>query len=295
MQEDRGSADAEEFGELSATYRYLDADQRRYYRLGMLGRIRERGGPTLGWRARLDLDPLWSPISFALDGSLFLQDPGDPPGWEWAGTLGLAAYQVRAVAPKTRHVPSARLFVRALSIDSASEHGTGRVDQDVFTPYKDEHQRGVEVEDTLYHRPWLDVLWYTGFSFLSNEDLNLFEPDRFTWRAGWRQLFRDIDLDAGYRLNHYFADDDRAEATDRPSLSLELSWDRFVVSGQRLGLGVEFRHDLDNGANNAFVYLAWHESNGRGYRDFRTAEVAFKDLRERDTPALWNNRIETRR
>lgn len=295
VQEDRGSADAEEFGELSATYRYLDADQRRYYRLGMLGRIRERGGPTLGWRARLDLDPVWSPVSFALDGSLFLQDPGDPPGSEWAGQLGLAAYQVRAVAPKTRHVPSARLFVRALSIDSASEHGIGRVDQDVFTPYKDEHQRGVEVEDTLYHRPWLDVLWYTGFSFLSNEDLNPFEPDRFTWRAGWRQLFRDIDLDAGYRLNHYFADDDRAEATDRPSLSLELSWDRFVLSGQRLGLGVEFRHDLDNGANNAFVYFAWHESNGRGYRDFRTGEVGFKDLRERDIPALWNNRIETRR
>jgi hypothetical protein len=58
-------------------------------------------------------------------------------------------------------------------------------------------------------------------------------------RAGWRQLFRDIGLEAGYHLNHYFADDDRAQATDRPSLSLELSWDRFVVSGQRLGLGLE--------------------------------------------------------
>jgi hypothetical protein len=113
-------------------------------------------GPHRGARwahARLARPPrprsLWSPVSFALDGSLFLQDPGDPPGWEWARYLGLAAYQVRAVAPKTRHVPSARLFVRALSIDSASEHGTGRVDQDVFTPYKDEHQRGVDVEDTL--------------------------------------------------------------------------------------------------------------------------------------------------
>ncbi|ETR67217.1 MAG: hypothetical protein OMM_11835 [Candidatus Magnetoglobus multicellularis str. Araruama] len=51
------------------------------------------------------------------------------------------------------------------------------VDQDIFTPYKQDHQLGITIGDQLTYRPFLDTQLKVGGSLTTNEDKSIFEPD----------------------------------------------------------------------------------------------------------------------
>ncbi|MEW6713483.1 MAG: hypothetical protein AB1306_00125 [Nitrospirota bacterium] len=295
LQEDSNFQDGlEEFIELKATYRSFDDLRRTLFRTDMLGRIREFGGPTLGLKGSLDWRPINSSLDFQFGGSLYLQYPDKflSGQREWSVLLNAKAAKRIELGTKTFHVPSLAVFQRYLSMESYGSYIPEKVDQDIFTPYKFGHKRGLILTDTLNYRPWLDTNLYLGASVVSNEDMDIFNPDNISLRAGWRQLIGAFQVNAEYRRNHYLSDDDRNNSSDRERVELEVLWEKWSKSERRLELGLDLIHELDTGVNSGMIFLRWHMGNGRGLRDFNYGEIDFLDIRERRVPSERNNTIE---
>ena len=289
-----GSSLSEQFLQLGASYRYYDEDRRTYFRTDLLGRLRESGGPTLGLLKSIEHRPGWTTLNFTLDGGVYLQRPdgGLPIGSsEWSAFLKASVAQKRDIDPKTYHVPRLSLFVRHASLGASGSYDAGTIDQDVFTPYKSGHRHGLEVGDTLYHRPWLDTLWSASASAVSNENFGITRPDHLAFKLGWQQLLGRLQLDARYQTKHYFADDQRLNASKQHTWLLDASWNQWSSQQNRSEIGIQMRHDSDTRAVTGMLTFTWHDSNGRRYRDFRPGEVDFRDLRTRDIPPTPNNAV----
>lgn len=295
LQEDKDYQDGlEEFIELKATYRSFDDLRRTLFRTDMLGRIREFGGPTFGVKGSLDWRPVNSSFDFQFGGNLFFQYPNKLLSGkrEWSALLNARASQRRELGTKTFHVPSLAVFQRYLSMDNYGSYISEKVDQDIFTPYKFEHKRGLILSDTLTYRPWLDTNLYLGASLVSNEDMNIFTPDNISLRVGWKQLIGAFQVNAEYRRNHYMSDSDRESASDRERVEFEVLWEKWSKSERRIEIGLDLIHEMDTGQNSGMIFLRWHMGNGRGLRDFNYGEIDFLDIRKRRVPSERNNTIE---
>jgi outer membrane protein OmpA-like peptidoglycan-associated protein len=298
--EPQGNANsqAEDFLQLNATHRYYDEDWRTYFRTDLLGRVRASGGPTLAVLESIEHRPVWTTLNFNLDASLYLQNPqgGLPPGLpEWSAALKGSVTQKRDIGPKTYHVPRLALFAREFSLGSPGNLALNWIDQDIYTRYKSTHRLGLELGDTLYHRPWLDTQWHAGASLVSNPDLNLTQPDQLGWKVGWQQLLGKVQIDASYQQNHSQSDSLRTQASIQRTWLLDASWSQWTGRHNRPEAGLQLRHDADTGAITGLLYFTWHDSNGRGYRDFRPGEIDFSDLRTRDLPPSPNNAMKVPR
>lgn len=281
----------ERFLELSATHRHFDPERNAYLRADLLGRLRERGGPTLGLQGEASFHPPWSTWNFIAEAAAFAQAPDDASSTAWSWRLRGTALQRRHLDPLLWHEPRISVFLRDSSVERSRFFRTGELDQDVFTPYRAEHRHGVEVGDVLTWRPWLDTELYGGASLTSNEDFNVFRPDNLGATAGWRQLLGALRLTAQWRGTRYLPDEDRDKAATRSSLTLDLGWERWLPKQERIEAGVILRREIDVQENLVAVYFNWHFGNGRAYRDFRPAEIDFLDLRRHRVPSGPNNRI----
>ncbi len=299
VDEDRDS-DAERFAQLEAVHRYRDDDLPGYWQTTLLGRVREHGGPVLGVREDLRIDPQSLPFSIRLQGSLLAQNPDADtfgvPGTgqgetEWAGLLRGTLSRNREIASTWRHVPRWTVFGRLMSMDGDEEYKADDVDQDIFSSYKQEHRHGHSIGDTLYYRPWLDTIFFGGASAGSNEDFNLFSPDNLRFRAGWRQLWGPVQTDLQLRHTRYLEDDDRAREIDRTFVDLDVLLTHWNYCRDRFQLGLSGRLDADHGEWSGGLFLSWLMSEGRDLRDFRPGEVDFRTLREERIPGNRNNQI----
>lgn len=293
--EDQATPGDERFLELRADYRYFDQDRRTYFKTTALARKRDDGGPTFGLGTLADHGFLASPLRLRLEASILAQRPesraGQQENTEWSALGGAALYQYREIGAKTMHLPSVGVFARALSMDGLEGYRRSSVDQDIFTDYKHWHRHGIQVADSLYHRPWLDTQWYGGFSLVSNEDWNLLKPDHLALRAGWKQLLGDVQANIEYRHTRYFADANRADALARRQIGGTLAWDHWTRGQDLFATGLTIDRDLGLGDTSFGLYLSWQQSGGRMYRDYRPVEVDFLDLKRRRIPQHRNNSI----
>lgn len=288
--------DAERFIESTATWRYHDPDRRTWYRAALLGRWREDGGPTAGAQAALLHAPNWSSWNFGADAGLYVQQPGGTDGESMGYAYNLRAYlqQRRDLDPKNYHLPEISLFLRHTSLHPGEmplAYRAGRIDQDIYSPYKAHHPAGWTVSDTLVARPWLDTEWYGSLAATSNPDLNLLRPDRLAGALGWRQLAGPIWTDVRYAAVRGFADAHRPAAQTSRQLSLRLGTEIWSSRLHRLELGIGLAREIDDRQTAGSLTLLWHTGNGRGYFDFRPGEIDFPDLRLRRAPASANNRV----
>ena len=292
VQEDTRLGENERFWELGATHRYFDADRRLYYETDLLGRARTDGGPTLGLKGHLVYRPRWRRLTLGLSGKAFVQLPAWDSDTAASATLQASAAQRFDIGTKVFHLPSLALFGRVLSMDNASENASGRVDQDVFTPYKADHRAGLTLAERITYRPWLDTLWSARLALTTNEDLDIFAPDRLTLRLQWKQLVGAFQINTAYRYAHFFADDDRDSAKDRHTLYLDTRWEHWRPAGQhRLEVRLRLRYDPVSSDLGVLLGVAWHMGSGRGYRDFRPGSIDFRDVRQHRIPQVFNNRL----
>lgn len=163
------------------------------------------------------------------------------------------------------------------------------LDQDVFSQYKSDHRHGLTLSDTLYHRPWLDTLWFAGLRGTSNED---FAPDNVNYRLGWRQLLGPLQVDLEYRGTRYLNDADRVAAYTRESGTLNFLWGLWLEDQHRIEVLLTLQRDFHDSETLGMLSFFWHGGNGRGYRDFWPGEVDFLDLRERRASLVENNGID---
>jgi hypothetical protein len=282
LDEDRDSgADAEDFIELRATHRKYQERRDGYHRFDLLGRIRKDGGPTLGVREFLNIPTDWHDVEINLNGTFFVQRPGGEADTEWLGDIRGQVLQRRDLGARSYHRPTLRVFRRWMSLDDDLGEEPERVDQDVFTTYKEQHKQGLGLGDDLFYRPWGDVVGWLGASANSNDDFNIFDPDNVRGRVGARLLIRDWDIGAEYIATRYFQDEDRSSSLTRERLRLAAQMWRWTSPRNALQLRARFDHDRSSSDNSVWLSLTWHRSNGRQFRDFYPGDLRFRGLRER--------------
>jgi hypothetical protein len=282
LDEDRNENDnGEEFAELRATHRFFDADSHSYFRTDLLTRLHDAGGPTLGLLERIDIRrPDW-PFEVAVGGSLYLQRPDAATGTEWAATLRAKLSRQFELTHRLSHRPYLSVFQRWLSLDSNLDSHSERVDQDLFTSYKEDHVRGLGIGDTLSYRPWLDSVWYTSFGLVSNTDLNPFDPDHIGVKLGARQMLGNWQAAAEYGVRRYFQDSDRDSDLERQRMQLAVDWIDWRSAKKGLQGRVQLDWDKTSGEYSGLASITWHWSNARFYRDFRSDELGFRSIRRR--------------
>ncbi|MFI0377836.1 MAG: hypothetical protein ACH253_16860 [Candidatus Thiodiazotropha sp.] len=281
LDEDRSADRSERFFELGVGHRLFQEYADRYLESGVLARIRDIGGTTLGVFGDLHWDSSFHAINLALGGDLFLQQPKQMIGTEWSLLLKAELSQYRRLTSKTHHRPSFGLFKRWLSLNDLEQGLSEYVDQDIYTRYKNDHQRGLRLSDALSHYPWRDTRIRASLALTTNEALNPFRPDYTDVTLSGDQLVRDLGLGVRYRWRHYFDDDDRADEEQQHNLKLRLDWHRWTSLQAGWRLGFELDHELDSGDTSLFLSLRHHRANGRIYRDFRPGSVSFEPIRSR--------------
>ncbi|MBF0612336.1 MAG: hypothetical protein G8345_12370 [Magnetococcales bacterium] len=274
------SGAAERFVEGSATWRYYDEPARSWWQAGLLKRIREQGDSSYGLFGRIDSRPLYPPLNLFAEERLFAQEL-DASGMKWASRFRTGLSQWQPLDPKLGNEWKGWAFWNHQEVDSVPAWLQGKVDQDVFSSYRHDHRYGVELADTVRYRPWLDSELWAEVGLASNENFNLLDPDRLRWQAGWSQLVGPVLLKGGYTGNHYRADQDRSQSHTRQELELAIGFEQWQPDGQRLEWRLSGDRDLGDGKVRAMLELTWHESGGRGYRDFRPGEIMFREERER--------------
>ncbi len=271
---------SERFGEFGAVHRARPtAHTGTFFRTTVLGRLRERGGPTLGVRERIDLRGSSWPVDIRLDADLTAQRPGGTlTDVEWSARVQAQASRSWTLNHRTRHRPRVRVFARYLSLDEDEIDDPSRVDQDVFSRYKGDHRYGLSFGDTVTHEPWADARWYAAPLLTTNEDLDPFDPDYIQARAGWTQLLRDWVVDARYQFRHYFADADRDSASDRHQFRLAVDWDPLRTL-RHWHLDFSWIHDFSS-ADNSLRFTVGRDIGGRNTtREYYPGEVRFRRVR----------------
>ncbi len=280
-EDNEDTAEAERFSEWTVSHRLFVPHRTTFFHTDALVRIREQGDPTWGARSWLVIDrPDW-PVDINLSGTLFAQHADAEIGNQWAGTLRATLSQKRDWNYATYHRPSLGVFQRWLSLDNSPGTNQDRVDQDIFTPYKRDHLRGLRVADSVTHRPWLDTLVHGGVFATTNDSLNPLDLDNSGVTIGAKQLFGDWQLGLGYRITHYFADGDRDGSSTRLRLRFTVDGLGWISSTDGWQAHFNFDHDHHSGDNSVWLSLAWNRANARRLRDYRPGEIEFRTLRQR--------------
>jgi hypothetical protein len=310
LEEGRQLTGEDRFVQLGLSYEHYCPRSDAYARTLGLFRLREASGPTLGlthetWHPlepwiRDVLPASWcgSPEATWL-GSLRLhqhwsahfQHPSDaipPYDGRTEAALGVRSrvYWRQNITERCYHVPSVTLITRWLSMDD-STYLPNRVDQDIFTPFKDDHRTGLYLTDSWIHEPtefarvWLRPAVYT------NDDFNPFRPDHISLQTGVSSLWGQTDWQLAYRVARFLDDEDRARTNTQHLLYFDAAVDRWQHAGSRFELTVSVRHDLADGDTSAFLTLTRFTSRGRGYRDQHPSETSFRGLRERMAYPTW--------
>jgi hypothetical protein len=279
--DERATREPERFFELGAAYRYFAEHQEVYYHGDVRYRFREQGDPTAAIRGWIDVRRREWPIDLTVDGSLFLQHLDATDRIESAATLRARVWKRMELGPKIAHRPFATLFKRWLTLSDSRDLDTRKVDQDVFTRYKNEHQNGLRVGDLISYRPWLDTLFYSSASVTSNEDMRVFDPDHLRVRFGAQQLIGAFDVGVSYSWYRYFEDDDRKNTFSRQRPRLDLGYIGWPSARSGIAANLRYEYDNDSGSSSVWLGLAWNWANGRDYRDYRPGELNLPSLRRR--------------
>jgi len=307
-------APVSKFTQLDVWHRFYDEPDNRYFRTHLLGRFREHGDTVIGLTERAYFNaPEW-PATLRVDGSLYAEhfsglntvlSPG-VNSTEWSAYLQGTVLRKEYINPKWYHIPSLTGFVRHVSMTGTSTvlpGGTtvvtppigliGRIDTDVYTPYKQVHRYGVGVSETLGYQPWLDTLLRASVGWRSNE--NLLRTDHVGMLLRWDQRLGDAQLNLAYQFTHYYADDYRLHSANTKSIRAELLWDVWQDDQTRWELGALWRHYLSRPKENTgLIGLTVHFGEGRMYRDFQPGELdipEFLPLRQRQIPQTVNNTV----
>lgn len=290
--------DEAKFVEVAATYRYFEQYLPGYCKGTFLSRVRETGGPTIGFLGDAVYYPTNFPWNVGLATSLYIQKPGaETFGFfgggsaEYCGTLEGSVTQVCEITPKFFHLPSISVFGRVLSMETNTQFPSWWVDDDVFTKYKAEHKAGLKFGEYFEYKPWLDTIWFSRISAQTNQNLSPINYDNVKVDAGWKQLLGRFQMDVVYKYSFYFAGANRTKSSDRHILAVELACDRWMISQRRLQLLCKTDFDFDKMDVSGYISLSYFFGEGRGLRDFRPSEADFVDIRKRRVPQIRNNHI----
>lgn len=281
-QEDRGQSSPEQYQQARVNHRYFDEFREIYWDTEGFVRTREKGKPSFGLKESVTIKADDYPFTLKLDGKVISQVVEDDP--EWLGEFKVALSQSAHLTPKTMITPKLSWFGRYLSLRDQDERVRslkGQVDQDLYTNYKAQHTTGFSSSLSVIHNPWLDTRWTAKFNAVSNENMNLFNPDSISSEAHWKQLLGDVSLDGSYRISFYQNNTVRNSNSVRHFTKLKFNWQSWTQNFNRFEVSGQYNYDIDNKEHLGMLSFTYHFEAGRGYRDFSSSEIDFQGIRER--------------
>ena len=289
------SREFDDFLQWTASHRYHHELWDTFFHTDLINRFRSPGGPTYGLTEDIRYSPNWFPWTFHFGGDIYVQDMDDQnlaskEDMEFSARLQTAVSNTYELYPRWRTNPRLSLFARHLSLNQNSAFGVDHLDQDVYTRYKQEHQTGMRLSNTLRFNPWQDTEWWMLGGVASNELGETFQPDNLYFKTGWKQRFGQSQMDLTFHLYHFLNDADRRTSSTRKAMSMNFFHDIWLNQSHRLELGGTARYDLDYEDFTARVFLTWHFGRGRIYKDFQPGELDFMPIRDRFSPAFYQER-----
>lgn len=285
----------DEFLQEMATYRCFDDLNDNYWTTDAFLRARIEGTPSMGLRNSVWHNAECLPVSVFSETSAYVQTPGQAIApyqnqteysLNWRGEI----QQQRIIDEQWSHTPAFAGYARYLSLTD-SNYQAGRVDQDIFTPYKAQQRIGVILSDTLRCQPTLDTqLWLRG-TVNTNEDFNIIQPDHVYARLGWRQLIGYVDFETTYRLTQFFSDGDRPQAVTQHLIDLDVVHDLWRSDRHVGESGLYVQHDIVRHATTLGISLTLYLDNGRGYRDIAPNDTRFRNRKRFREAEHANNQL----
>ena len=282
--EDEDDSETDKFLELSTAYRYFQANDDVYYQMNLLYRLRGKNPDSLGIQARVQGRTSRFALDWDIKASLFTQQLENSTAV--GSYLDLTLKQYRKFQLKSYHVPRFNLFVRAHKLDYQEDEF---IDSNIYTQYKDDHLYGIKLSDVFVYKPYLDMAYFAGAKLTSNEDI--VDIDNHSFNLGWRQLLADYTLGAKFNNINYHQDRDRPQGYSKSIVSLDMAWERWRSSRNRLQVRLLYQYDFDIDDSSVRLDFQYHTGAGRDYRDFARDEVTFRHLRENHIPVEPNNEI----
>ena len=225
----------------------------------------------------------WSPYQFSWNGFAFLQNAGTPivsganrNPWLAGGRLRLS--RKRQINELWSRRPTVTAHARFLSEDQ-DNFAPGDIDQDVFTPYKQDHRYGLRFSDKFVRQCCLDRrAWFRPY-LATNEDQLV--PDNLGFETGTDQLIGPLQLNLSYRFTRYLADNDRELSSIQNVVSLDAVLERWHSYRRRSEIQFSIKHDVDDDEGTSLSFnIVNFFNHGRGYRDFDPNQLQFKALKE---------------
>jgi len=279
-----------EFIEANVAYRKATPSETIWFKTEALGRLHQPGDLTVGLSERVEGHPQTLPFDWTWMGEAFVGTVGpQQEDVQWALHTKLELGQRFRLNRKLDWYPSAGLFARYLSLDSATAGQYDYIDQDLFTTFRSEQRWGGILGSRLEYRPWLDTLLRGSVHLMSNED---FTPDNWGVHLSWTQLMGPFQARTAYRFRHFLKDPDRSSASLLQGVSAGLYAEHWVSGRHRVEVGVQYSYNWPDSGDSYFLVLRWDFSQGRRYKDYAPHEMAFRDLRSRRFPGAFNNLLE---
>ena len=288
VEEDSELSDPEQFMQLRVNHRYFDEHRNAYWNTQGLFRLRQFGGPTLGFSESLFIQPDDFPFQLNLQAKLFTQIVEND--FEWLGQFRIAISQLAHITPKTSIRPKLSWFARYLSaennaiLDDKSSRGSlyrQKIDQDIYTDYKADHNTGLAASLLFTHDPWLDTRWTAKINSVSNENMNIFIPDHFTSEVHWKQLLGAVNIDASYRVSFYQKDQDRSKNSMRQFTKLDFNWQPWMTVQKRFEISGEYLYDIDKNEHLGMLSFTYHFGESSGYQNFKPGAIDFRQIKQR--------------
>lgn len=266
-------------------------------------RWRLRYRPAAQLWARFDVIGRWNPEGFAVAGlehSLQWRQADGP----WGGDLNLESWRqsAKSGSPGISSSTSAEAVLHwqqrrherwedrvALgllwrNVDSdARLLPSARLDNDVYTRYKDRHRNQLSLAYELGFRARYNSEW-TGSLYARSNPFSQFSLDHAGAGLDWRWTRQGWQAGAGLDLRTYVADADRVRLVRRQRLQVDLgrTW---LTYGQGWRLRANMGYELS--ARTAFGALTveWFSHDGRGLGDFLPSELALRGVLQTDLHA----------
>ena len=270
----------ERFGEVRWRWRWHALDGGLWGRVDVIGRRHEAGFGVLGLQHALQWRQADGPWGASLDAA----------AWRQSAPAGLAspahATSVRAAVEwsqrrdeRWRDEWELGLRLRDLSLRDVDRTLATRLDNDVYSRFRDQHRRQIDLNYRLAWRARYDTEWLFDAQARTNDVST--DLDSFGGGLAWRWARHGWTASAGLDVRRFLRDSDRRASATRERV--ELAVGRMFLSaddGWRLRLATSY--DADSRQLHGGFTVEWFDHDGRGLADFAPSELFLRAVNETD-------------
>ncbi|MES2858451.1 MAG: hypothetical protein V4704_04645 [Pseudomonadota bacterium] len=282
---DDGDDQQEQFHELRWRWRWnAPVAGGLWGRLDVIGRRHEAGFGVVGLQHDLQWSQADGPWGASLDAAAWRQStPAGLGSTANAASVRAAVEWSRRRDERWRDEWSLGLRWRELSLRDVDRAFAARLDNDVYSRYRDRHRRQLDLGYRLAWRAHYDSEWIVDAQAVSN-DLSTADLDHVGAGLQWRWARHGWTASAGLDVRRYLHDADRRVAFTRERVELAIGR---ILLGADDGWRLRLAGGYDAGTRQAYggITVEWFDHDGRGLVDFAPSELFLRGVTETDLAA----------